>query len=372
MMAARPTTSRTTATTVPARPAGSPAPQVRDFASPSSGFVIEWDVRPVYDFLFSLGGEGVRSADLSEEDRAWLADARSRLPDDVRPDYEAMFGAEMGIYVAALAVERPELRTVESFVAEVERISTDDLMRAVLCDLERDPDLGDLVAKATTGDAEAIDALREALPDHKNALQLLLTDPADAHRRIARVVAAWATLFAEIEPHVTAIIERDHALRAADRGAYGGSDLIERTTGGIRWLPEVGIKRVILAPSYFSRPYNYLLAGEGWRFFGYPVGDEALEAADRLAPPAAVVRLHRALGDETRLRILKLLVSQDLYLTEIAQQLDLSKPTIKHHLAQLRAAGLVTVVEAGSVIYYTLRKDRIASASAELERFLSA
>ena len=73
---------------------------------------------------------------------------------------------------------------------------------------------------------------------------------------------------------------------------------------------------------------------------------------------------------ETRLRILKLLADRDLYLTEIAQQLELSKPTIKHHLALLRAAGLVTVVEAGSVLYYTLRRDRIEAASADLSRFL--
>ena len=67
---------------------------------------------------------------------------------------------------------------------------------------------------------------------------------------------------------------------------------------------------------------------------------------------------------------LKLLAGKDLYLTEIAQQLDLSKPTIKHHLALLRAAGLVTIVEAGTVIYYTLRRDRIESASADLAGFL--
>jgi len=60
---------------------------------------------------------------------------------------------------------------------------------------------------------------------------------------------------------------------------------------------------------YFSRPYNFLLAGDDWRFFGYPVSDDALEGDDRLAPPPAVIRLHRALGDETRLRILKLLAS---------------------------------------------------------------
>ena len=83
-----------------------------------------------------------------------------------------------------------------------------------------------------------------------------------------------------------------------------------------------------------------------------------------------MLRLHRALGDGTRLRILKLLAEHDLYLTEIAQQLDLSKPTIKHHLTQLRVAGLVTVVESGSVMYYSLRRDRLDDASLDLKRFL--
>ena len=169
---------------------------------------------------------------------------------------------------------------------------------------------------------------------------------------------------------MTSIIARDYDLRAADRGAYSGPDLIERTTNGVRSLAEPGVRRVILAPSYFARPYNYLLAGADWRFFGYPVSDDALDNVDPLAPPGSVVRLHRALGDETRLRILKLLASKDLYLTEIAQQLELSKPTIKHHLSQLRVAGLVTVVESGQVMYYTLRRDRLDDASVEIKQFL--
>ncbi len=59
--------------------------------------------------------------------------------------------------------------------------------------------------------------------------------------------------------------------------------------------------------------------------------------------PSATLRLFRALGDESRMRILRHLADGDLYLTEIAERMDLSKPTVKHHLAQLRAAGLVTV-----------------------------
>ena len=73
--------------------------------------------------------------------------------------------------------------------------------------------------------------------------------------------------------------------------------------------PKPGVRRVILAPSYFARPYNFVLGGDDWRLFGYPIADDALDAGDPLAPPAAVVRLHRALGDETRLRILRLLAA---------------------------------------------------------------
>lgn len=370
MMAARSST-RDPGRTTTARQDVAPRPHVRDFSAGAASVSIEWDVRPVYDFLFSLTDEAGATDDLPEADRTWLREARASMPDDVRTEFESMFAPELGIYVAAFAVIRPDLRTVDAFVDALETVPTDELLTTLLCDLERDPELGDLVRRARDGEAEALDGLREAMPDHKAGFTALLSDPADAHARIVRILRAWAVAFDAIEPRIRAILERDHALRAADRGAFSGTELIERTTGGIRWLPEVGIRRIILAPSYFSRPYNFLLAGADWRFFGYPVADAALESEDRLAPPPAMVRLHRALGDETRMRILKLLAGRDLYLTEIAQQLELSKPTIKHHLALLRAAGLVTAVEAGTVIYYALRRDRIEAASADLAGFLT-
>ncbi len=282
-----------------------------------------------------------------------------------------LLGSEMTILVAAYAVEHPELTTIDAFLDAFEAAPTNEMLEVMLCDLVRDAEIGELVtAVTTTGDAAALEALREAIPDHKLGFQRLLLDPAAGQKALVGLLREWAVLFAPIEARIRTILERDHALRAGDRGRLAPAELIEEATGGIRWLPEVGIRRVILAPTYFSRPYNILLAGPDWRFFAYPVADDALAAEDRLAPPQAVVRLHRALGDETRLRILKLLAAQDLYLTEIAQQLDLSKPTIKHHLAQLRAAGLVTVIEAGTVIYYSLRKDRIEAASTDLARFL--
>jgi DNA-binding transcriptional ArsR family regulator len=222
-----------------------------------------------------------------------------------------------------------------------------------------------------SGDSEVLPALGEMLPDWNREGRIeLLQDPALAKERILAVLRAWQAPFSEIEARVRAIIERDYDGRADDRTRLAPAELIETTTGGVRYLPEPGISRVILGPSYFSRPYNFLMSARDWRFFGYPVADSALGPSDALTPPLSLVRLHRALGDETRLRILKLLASRDLYLTEIAQQLDLSKPTIKHHMIQLRSAGLVTITDAGTVMYYSLRRNRLDDASAEIKQFL--
>ena len=65
-----------------------------------------------------------------------------------------------------------------------------------------------------------------------------------------------------------------------------------------------------------------------------------------------------------------MLGSGDLYLTEIAERTGLSKPTVSHHLALLRAAGLVTITEAGALTYYSLRRERVLEAGVELAAYL--
>jgi DNA-binding transcriptional ArsR family regulator len=366
---ARPTTRRAPAASLSEAPA---RPAVRDFTSSSAGHVIEWDVRPVYDFLFSLSGDAGSTDDLPAEDRRWLSEAKAALPEAVRDITKRVSESDLAVHLAAFVVERRDLAKVDELVEALEAAGPASLLRSVFSEaMSGHPEAVPLFERALDGDVSAVRELETALPDWKKKERLtLLEDPASTHADIVALVRAWADAFRPIEERIRGILVRDYDLRAGDRATLDGPDLIERTTGGVRWLPEGGIRRVILAPSYFSRPYNFLLAGNDWRFFGYPVADDALDLVDPLAPPLPVLRLHRALGDETRLRILKLLAERDLYLTEIAQQLDLSKPTIKHHLTQLRVAGLLTVVESGAVVYYSLRRDRLDDASLDLKRFL--
>ncbi len=366
---ARPTTRLATVVTpgdAPARPA------VRDFTGGAAGHVIEWDVRPVYDFLFSLSDEAGATDDLPAADRRWLTEARAALPEAQRDVFKRIATTDLAIHLATFVVEHRDLATVDELLAALEASGPASLLRSVFCEaVASEPAAGPILERALDGDAAAVQELEIALPEWKKKDRFaLLEDPSRSHAEIVGLARAWADAFRPIEGRIRDIIVRDYDLRAGDRATLSGPDLIERTTGGVRWLPEAGVRRVVLAPSYFSRPYNFLLAGSDWRFFGYPVADDALDGVDPLAPPPGVLRLHRALGDETRLRILKLLSERDLYLTEIAQLLELSKPTIKHHLALLRSAGLLTVVESGAVIYYTLRRDRLDDASFDLKRFL--
>ncbi len=151
--------------------------------------------------------------------------------------------------------------------------------------------------------------------------------------------------------------------------ALASSTSWSRPRAGCAGSPGPGTRRLYLNPSYFTRPYNYVFAGRDWHMFAYPLADSALDG-EGSGVPAASVRLFKALGDESRLRILRLLSEGDLYLTEIAERMGLSKPTVSHHLAQLRAAGLVTITESGSLTYYALRRDRIAEAGVELTRLV--
>ncbi|TWJ04514.1 regulatory ArsR family protein [Mucilaginibacter frigoritolerans] len=64
--------------------------------------------------------------------------------------------------------------------------------------------------------------------------------------------------------------------------------------------------------------------------------------------------LFKALNDSTRREILEILKDKDLTAGEIADQFNISKPSISHHLDLLRQAGLVVSVKDGQYIYYSL------------------
>jgi ArsR family transcriptional regulator len=64
--------------------------------------------------------------------------------------------------------------------------------------------------------------------------------------------------------------------------------------------------------------------------------------------------IFKALNDATRREILELLKKKNLSAGEIADQFNMSKPSISHHLDILKRADLITAEKSGQFIFYSI------------------
>lgn len=112
-------------------------------------------------------------------------------------------------------------------------------------------------------------------------------------------------------------------------------EVFEAATDGMRLYPTDHLKQVIIIPQYHARPLVTTSMYDEFVFTSYSC-DALPPEAGRPAP--ALLRLTRALSDETRLYILRLLTGKQLNFTEIVREVGLSKAqstTILSHCVQL-------------------------------------
>lgn len=62
----------------------------------------------------------------------------------------------------------------------------------------------------------------------------------------------------------------------------------------------------------------------------------------------------KAIADPTRREILRLLRHEEMSAGGVAARFDMTKPTMSHHFAVLKAAGLITSRREGQTIWYAL------------------
>jgi len=75
----------------------------------------------------------------------------------------------------------------------------------------------------------------------------------------------------------------------------------------------------------------------------------------------------KALGDETRFRILDLLMGHDLCVGALARRLKVSEAAISQHLQILRKAGLVRGEKRGYWTHYTVQAGTLAQIADDLK-----
>jgi len=78
------------------------------------------------------------------------------------------------------------------------------------------------------------------------------------------------------------------------------------------------------------------------------------------------VTFAKALADPTRQKIMGLLCCRWLNVSDIVDRLNVTQPTVSHHLGILRSAGLVHVRREGKQVFYTLDQDKLAANCCQL------
>lgn len=80
----------------------------------------------------------------------------------------------------------------------------------------------------------------------------------------------------------------------------------------------------------------------------------------------------QVLADPVRLQILDLLASRpgEVCVCDLEAALPVRQPTVSHHLARLRRAGLVTVERRGLWAYYTVARKSLEERRRRLQAYL--
>jgi len=79
------------------------------------------------------------------------------------------------------------------------------------------------------------------------------------------------------------------------------------------------------------------------------------------------INLFKALSDQTRLRLIDMLLNHDLCVSALANRLGISKPAVSQHLQILRKAGLVKGEKRGYWTHYSVERNTLLELSGAIK-----
>jgi DNA-binding transcriptional ArsR family regulator len=314
--------------------------------------------------------------DFFELGPARLERIRSQTPPELlRTADELLFREATSAFLLGMVYELEPPRSVERFLARLAATEPLEIQLHLLGYYVAGQQVAEpeVMYRAAAGDRAAATEFLRAASDwdgKQESVERLLTLGADeVKKRFVEVVPAWYEhVFRPLAAEAMPAIERDAEAKRRLARSLPSEQLIERVAPGLRYSPESDVRKLVLFPTYWARPWVLLAEHRDMRIFCYPIGAEG----DARAPddPAALARIYKALADESRLRLLRHLRAGPATLTEAAQEIGIAKSTTHHHLAILRHSGLVEILNDDRGLYYSLRRDAAAQMSALLGDYL--
>jgi DNA-binding transcriptional ArsR family regulator len=351
-----------------------PQPLVVDVSRPGRALAIEIDASEAAELLLTL-------ATLPETDRDdtyvlgahRLEQVRAESPPELLAAARLLLPGKSAAQLLGLVYLTPKPRSAAAFIELVEATDPLELRLHLLGYYMRGHHVSspDTIRRAAEGDlgarAELLDALSDYVEKCSDVARVLDLDPVENKRALIELLSGWHEhVFPRLAPGVVSLAERDAEAKRELIRAVPPEQVVERLATGIQWTPGPDVDRVVFFPAYSSRPWVYMSEYQRVKIFCPPIAVDREPAAP--GDPADVVRIYKALADESRLKLLKRLQTGPISLADAAKEVGLAKSTTHHHLAILRQAGFVLIREGEET--YSLRTDLLPEPGALLERYL--
>jgi DNA-binding transcriptional ArsR family regulator len=126
----------------------------------------------------------------------------------------------------------------------------------------------------------------------------------------------------------------------------------------------------VLSPSVFVWPHLRVNCDPSWPLALVYAAPALVREAEPRIPPAELLRILRALADDTRLRVLKLIAERPRTTQELEPLVGLSRAGLSKSLQRLAEAGLIVRRRDGYYVVYALAPGRLDALAAALGRFL--
>lgn len=353
---------------------------------------------PTYDFLLSMH-VALASPDYDYADyavgREWIESARARC-NALAPDALDVLGRYLGngrpgslhATLISLVAQCPEPRDTKHFLQWIGALPVEQLTEVLLDQQGLGDDWRNLLlaalaerqhpadeAAASNQPTATMQLLDRYPADIRPTVATVLRQPEEARAELLTALRIWdKAVFAQEIPRIMPLLRREAAVLERQRAEMPVDRFVKMGMRGVEWQRPATFRRVIFAPSYFCRPAVFYHFWRDTLTFCTPIEAVVLapdaQRTDPRAPSEEILDFFDALGDKTRLRILRLLSEREMYLTELAEQLGLTKATTKHHMVCLRAAGLVTLYDRDRMTFYALRPDIARRSTQLLDEYL--
>ncbi|MBI2755890.1 MAG: helix-turn-helix transcriptional regulator [Chloroflexi bacterium] len=346
---------------------------------PYKGIVLV-QATPCYDLLVSL--RALYNPRTFETTRGWAAATKAKLDPSLYERGKFFFqGSDtaLGYGAGQLVAGLGDAPQPQDLIEAVRAADSADLALRMLDTGETSDEtlaifstfLGRTGTAAPTASIEAI--LRELPVEWARRVRRVLGDPAGIQAELADVLELYhAAIFALEVPHTEDDLRRAATMAEELLRVLPTAEVIERLTGGYTLGDDLALRQIVLAPSVFIHPFMSSridqTAGRALVIFG--ARSNAFLQYDPVPIDPELVRAMKALADPGRLRVLRLLGRGPMFGVELVEALRLAQPTVHHHLAQLRSAGLVRQERTKGGMRYTVRRDAAGATIKALERLL--